>query len=234
MAGDRPRRGVVLPRRLARHLVGAGHLPQEPVQALIVVTTLAAAVVVLAALHAGLVAAPDPLVAGADSGNHTIGFDVDRVLADAALPRPAVLTAPDWAWRLAHLAWAAWLGWLLLRVGRFAWAAFTRDGVLGPLLPPALVRLSAPVTRPAGTVALDEEDTVRVVADAAGLPEGEPPRAPADARGARSEARGAASRSSAPRRAARQFPSSVRRRTTWAARARSAGLTEPSAASTAM
>jgi len=149
------------------------------VQALIVVTTLAAAVVVLAALHAGLVAAPDPLVAGADSGNHTIGFDVDRVLADAALPRPAVLTAPDWAWRLAHLAWAAWLGWLLLRVGRFAWAAFTRDGVLGPLLPPALVRLSAPVTRPAGTVALDEEDTVRVVADAAGLPEGEPPRAPA-------------------------------------------------------
>ncbi len=128
------------------------------VQALIVGVTLTAAGVVLVALHAGLVGAPDPLVAGAASTNRTIGFDVDRVLADATLPRPAVLTAPYWIWRLAHLAWAAWLAWLFLRVGPFAWAAFTRDGVLGPLGPPRPAR---------GDVAAEPAASSAVVPDAA-------------------------------------------------------------------
>ncbi|MBN2191379.1 MAG: hypothetical protein JW751_01065 [Polyangiaceae bacterium] len=137
-------------------------------QLLIVGTTLAAAGVVLAALHAGLVETPTTLVSGAGSNSRRVQFVVDRVLADAALPRPSVLTAPDWVFRLFFLAWAAWLTSMVIRTGRSAWAAFTRDGVLGPFRVAAADDVGDHVSA-APTVGSDgetghEEDTVRTIA----------------------------------------------------------------------
>lgn len=154
-------------------------------QLLIVGTTLAAAGVVLGALHLGLVASPRVLVSGIDANPRSVVFYVDRLVAGSSLPTPRVLTAPDWVWRAVHLVWAGWLAALLWRVGRRAWQAFCRDGILGPWWPTrgenAGADAGARVTVPGMSFeGAEEEDTVRVVADELeGAPDAQRPRAEA-------------------------------------------------------
>ena len=129
--------------------------------------TLCAAGALLKALYSVFVDVPHTFVQP-DGDYAWVGSTMDRVLPDAALPEPWVLTAPFWAWRLLHLVWALWLALLLWKIGRFAWTAFTRDGIWGPW-PRWLASTSgdaAPPTADTGS----EPDALLAGNDDAGVP----------------------------------------------------------------
>jgi hypothetical protein len=70
-------------------------------------------------------------IAGNDSTASMLQWYQDRT--GGPLPRPAALSAPLWAYRLAMLRWALWLAQALLGWLRWGWRCFTEGGAWRPL-----------------------------------------------------------------------------------------------------
>lgn len=89
--------------------------------------TLIAAGCLFDAVRRGLLLAPDMDIQGNGSSDSALVWYQDRV--DGALPRPAVLSLPLMAWRVAMLAWALWLALQVVRWAPWAWRCFTAEGL---------------------------------------------------------------------------------------------------------
>jgi hypothetical protein len=86
-----------------------------------------ALIILMVAIHEGLLGTPDMQVRGnGSSGYHLRWFD-DR--AESALPTSWVLSAPMLVYRLAMLGWALWLALAMLGWVKWGWAAFTAGGI---------------------------------------------------------------------------------------------------------
>jgi hypothetical protein len=102
-----------------------------------------------AAVHVGLLLSPEMQVVGA-AGSGSLSWYVDRV--DGTMPRPAVISAPLWVYRLVMLAWALWLAFYLVKWARWGWGCMTTGGLWRPLLrqraqtPPAAPSRAAPAS----------------------------------------------------------------------------------------
>lgn len=95
-------------------------------QLLLVLWTLIAAAVLLQTLHTGLLGHPDLLIAGNGSEAQTLRWYQDRYTGRSSVAW--VFSAPLWAWRLAMLAWAAWLALALLRWVKWGWQCYSHGG----------------------------------------------------------------------------------------------------------
>ncbi|MCA9581342.1 MAG: hypothetical protein KC416_06075, partial [Myxococcales bacterium] len=78
------------------------------------------------AIHMGLLVQPDMQVEGPGSSSDTLLWYVDRV--DGYLPRPWILSAPLWVWRVGMLLWSLWVAWYLIGWIRMAYGAYVEGG----------------------------------------------------------------------------------------------------------
>lgn len=97
---------------------------------------LAAALIVFFAIRQGLLASPDMGVMGNDSSDTYLRWYSDRVAN--ALPRPLTISVPIIFYRLAMMAWALWLALAVLGWIRWAWQAFSSQGLLKAMRKPKL------------------------------------------------------------------------------------------------
>lgn len=86
---------------------------------------VAAVLAVVAAVPGGLLARPDMRISGGEYG--TLAWFVDQT--SDALPRPGVLSVSLWWYKIAMLAWALWLSFVLTRWLKWGWEVFVRDGL---------------------------------------------------------------------------------------------------------
>ncbi len=90
------------------------------------VLAVAAVLAVVAAVPGGLLARPDMRISGGgDYG--ALGWFVDQTRD--TLPRPAVVSVSLWWYKIAMLAWALWLSFVLTRWLKWAWEVYARDGL---------------------------------------------------------------------------------------------------------
>jgi hypothetical protein len=89
--------------------------------------TLAALAVLFEAIEHGLLGLPSMQIAGNGSDAYNLNWYQDR--SDPGLPRPWVLSAPLWVYRMLMLAWALWLAYSLLDWLRWGWNAYAADGL---------------------------------------------------------------------------------------------------------
>jgi len=117
----------------------------------LVLFTAVALVCLYAAVHAGLLMQPDMQVLGNNSYAGSLNYYVDRITD--AMPRPIVISAPIWTWRVLMLLWSLWMAASLVMWLRKGWGwmstggwyrRFDADDVLA-LIPFATKR---PVTEP--------------------------------------------------------------------------------------
>jgi hypothetical protein len=106
-----------------------------------------ALIALYAAIHAGLLFRPDSQVQGNGSSNELLRWFTDRV--DGPLPRPTVISAPIWVWRVAMLFWALWLAGSLIGWSRWAWGALGEGGFVRWPPPPPPRKLPAAPGEPA-------------------------------------------------------------------------------------
>jgi hypothetical protein len=95
-------------------------------QLAIAVATLVAAIVLLVAVHQGLLGHPDMQVSGNGSTSTDLRWFVDR--SEPVLATPTVASAPMPVYRIAMLEWALWLALSVIRWFRWAFDAFGQGG----------------------------------------------------------------------------------------------------------
>jgi hypothetical protein len=106
-------------------------------QLLLVMWALVAIVFLYSAVETGLLLRPDMQVAGNGSRETLLRWYVDRV-ADRT-PVVTVVSLPLWVYRVAMLAWSAWLAVRLVGWVAWAWRSFSQGGVWRPFRAPATV-----------------------------------------------------------------------------------------------
>jgi hypothetical protein len=125
--------------------------------------TLVALIVLVVAIHGGLLGTPDMQVSGNGSGASSLRWFQDRV--EGGLPRAWVLSVPIVLYRVAMLAWALWLALSMMKWLRWGWRAFSTGGlwrkvprrerpslpVRGAFTPPATPPGTPPSGPPPGT-----------------------------------------------------------------------------------
>ena len=94
---------------------------------LALLTLCAVASLIFAGIRQSLLAAPDMAVTGPGSGAGLFSWFVDRSASE--LPRPVVVSAPLWVYRVLMFAWAFWIATALLRWLRTAWEAWKTNGI---------------------------------------------------------------------------------------------------------
>jgi len=108
-------------------------------QVVVVGATGIALLVLLGAVHQGLLGHPDMQIAGNASSFTELRWFSDR--SDAVLASPLVVSAPTILYRLAMLAWALWLALAVVRWLRWGWTSFGAGGFWRrpppPPVPPA-------------------------------------------------------------------------------------------------
>lgn len=92
--------------------------------------TLAALSLLLDAVRQGLLGLPDMQIAGNGSGPYRLNWYQDR--SDPMLPRPWMISAPLWVYRVLMLAWALWLAYTLLNWLRWGWNCYASGGLWRP------------------------------------------------------------------------------------------------------
>jgi len=99
-------------------------------QLLIVGWTIAALVVLVAAIHGGLLGRPEMQIAGNGSYDHHLKWFSDRVGDNSgALAHAWVLSVPIEVYRLAMLLWALWIASAMLRWLRWGYESLTTGGL---------------------------------------------------------------------------------------------------------
>ena len=94
--------------------------------ALALLTVCAVGALVLVGIRQSLLSPPDMAIAGDGSESGVLSWFVDR--SAGSLPRPVVVSAPLWLYRLLMLGWAFWVATALLRWMRSAWEAWRKNG----------------------------------------------------------------------------------------------------------
>ncbi len=87
---------------------------------------LIAASVLLVALNGGLLGYPDLHVTGHSSTATNLRWFADQTAG--RLPDASAWVLPMWMYRALMLAWAFWMAWFLIRIGRFAFESWTAGG----------------------------------------------------------------------------------------------------------
>ena len=108
-------------------------------QLLIVGWTLAALVVLVAAIHGGLLGRPEMQIAGNGSYDHNLKWFSDRVAdGNGGLAHAWVISVPIEVYRLAMLLWALWIASAMLRWLRWGYESITASGlwIKAPPKPP--------------------------------------------------------------------------------------------------
>lgn len=108
-------------------------------QLLLLGWTMAALVVLVSAIHGGLLGRPEMQIAGNGSYDHNLKWFSDRVAdASGTLPHAWVLSVPIEAYRLAMLLWALWIASAMLRWLRWGYGAISEGGlwIKAPPKPP--------------------------------------------------------------------------------------------------
>jgi hypothetical protein len=82
-------------------------------QVALALLTVCALGALMLAVRQSLLSSPDMAIAGDGSGGGVLSWFVDR--STGSLPRPVVISAPLWLYRLLMLAWALWIATALLR-----------------------------------------------------------------------------------------------------------------------
>ncbi|HYE37778.1 hypothetical protein [Methylocaldum sp.] len=99
-------------------------------QAGLAVLTLVALSFLLEAVRHGLLGLPDMQIAGNGSNAYSLNWYQDR--SGPTLPRPWIVSAPLWVYRVLMLAWALWLAYSLLDWLRWGWNCYASDGLWRP------------------------------------------------------------------------------------------------------
>jgi hypothetical protein len=108
-------------------------------QLLIIAWTVAALVVLVAAIHGGLLGRPEMQIAGNGSYDHHLKWFSDRIAdGSGALAHAWVLSVPIEVYRLAMLLWALWIASAMLRWLRWGYESLTAGGlwIKAPPKPP--------------------------------------------------------------------------------------------------
>ncbi|MFK7927497.1 MAG: hypothetical protein AB8H79_04880, partial [Myxococcota bacterium] len=100
------------------------------VQLGLVMFTVVALLCLYAAVHAGLLLQPDMQVWGNDSSAGNLNYYVDRITD--AMPRPIVISAPIWIWRVLMLLWSLWMAASLVMWLRKGWGWMSTGGWYRP------------------------------------------------------------------------------------------------------
>lgn len=95
-------------------------------QVVIVLFSLVAFALLLAAIPNGLIGSPDMGVVGNGSSQYDLNWFVDR--GESVLQSAWFISLPLWVYRAFMLVWSLWLVVSMLRWLKWAWAAFTQDG----------------------------------------------------------------------------------------------------------
>ncbi len=90
---------------------------------------------VVSAIPQALLGSPDMSIRGFTGSSDPLGWFADQ--ADGALPEASVLSVSIWYYKLAMLAWSLWLAFALVGWVRWAWGAYTRDGLWRGRVKPA-------------------------------------------------------------------------------------------------
>ncbi len=96
-------------------------------QSLIVVLSIATAMVLLGAVETGLLGQPAMQIQGNNSSAYHLHWYQDRVTDQ--YPQAMVLSAPLWVYRALMMAWALWLAFSLLSWVKWGWRAFSAGGL---------------------------------------------------------------------------------------------------------
>ena len=120
-------------------------LPREALfnlrQLILVGWTMAAMMVLMAAIREGLLGRPDMQVSGNGSTSDSLRWFADR--ADGPLPQAQIISVPLLVYRGAMLLWALWIAGALLSWLRWAYGAFSAGGLWRQLPPWTLRKKSA-------------------------------------------------------------------------------------------
>lgn len=110
-----------------RHGASLRPLAFNLVQIALVLLALAAAACLFDALRTGLLGQPAMLVAGNGSSDHLLRWYADRI--DGPTPEAWLVSVPLWVWRGLMLVWALWLATSVLAWSKWAWLAWSSNGV---------------------------------------------------------------------------------------------------------
>ncbi len=97
----------------------------------IIILTIAALVVVIAAVSEGLLGNPKMFVSG--NGSSATVLRWYEPFTDGQLPTPTIWSISIWFYQLAMLLWALWLASSILKWLRDGWKYFIRDGFFKPI-----------------------------------------------------------------------------------------------------
>jgi hypothetical protein len=89
--------------------------------------TMAFAMAIALTAYHGVAEKPDLLIAQDGSWYDPLSWYADRT--DGAMPRPWVISASPWIWRLLMAAWSAWIVMLLVPWAKEAWQNFNDGGL---------------------------------------------------------------------------------------------------------
>ena len=81
----------------------------------------------LTGLYQGLLGIPDMQIAGNFSSNFKLHWAQDRI--SSFMPRPLVISLPQWIFHLLMLFWALWLAVSLLKWLQWGWDCFSEGGI---------------------------------------------------------------------------------------------------------
>lgn len=95
-------------------------------QLALAIAALVAASVLLVALNGGLLGYPDLHVTGHGSTATNLRWFADQT--EGRLPDASAWVLPMWMYRALMLAWAFWMAWFLIRIGRFVFESWTAGG----------------------------------------------------------------------------------------------------------
>lgn len=112
-------------------------------QLALVAAALIAASVLLVALNGGLLGYPDLHVTGHGSTATNLRWFADQT--DGRLPDASAWVLPMWMYRAVMLAWAFWMAWFLIRIGRFVFESWTAGGAWAKWSAP---KVKAPAAEP--------------------------------------------------------------------------------------
>jgi hypothetical protein len=77
-------------------------------------------------LNGGLLGYPDQHVTGHSSTATNLRWFADQTAG--RLPDASAWVLPMWMYRALMLAWAFWMAWFLIRIGRFVFESWTSGG----------------------------------------------------------------------------------------------------------